>query len=53
VFRGQWDLATERPPAADMRAEHLADPPTGCRCLWCRETDPDDDTTPSLFGDDL
>lgn len=52
VFRGQWSQATDTPGATDLRAQHLADPPANCTCLWCRENNPDDDTQPTLFGDD-
>ncbi len=37
---------------AEVKADHLANPPKGCDCLFCAEARPDSPQL-DLFGDDL
>lgn len=48
---GRWAPETDPRTTAEIRADHLADPPAGCRCLWCLEGT-DDSPQLDMFGED-
>lgn len=47
--RGDRWAEEPTPPMGGLREAHLASAAKNCRCVWCTETSPNAEATPSLF----